>query len=179
MHFKHLLIPGLAIGLALVPQTVAAKAKVSTQALPGVNFSAYKSYSWANSLPPAGMNPVMYQSIMMDIDSALAERGYQKVADGGDLSMILTIGAQQKTDVQSWGRFGLQTSVYQYTQGQVSLDAFDTKTKQALWHGQATETVDPDKPNQSKIDLAVSGLMSSFPATAATPAAASAAAPAQ
>jgi hypothetical protein len=167
MHFKHLLIPGLAIGLALLPQASAAKAKISTQALQGVNFSAYKTYSWVNSLPPAGMNPVMYQQLQMDIDTDLAGLGYQKVADGGDLAMILTIGARQKTDVQSWGWFGLQTSVYQYTQGQLSLDAFDAKTKQAVWHGQATETVNPNKPNQAKINAAVSQLMANFPATAA------------
>jgi hypothetical protein len=177
MHRKHLLISGLAIGLALLPQASAAKPRVSTDAMPGVNFSAYKTYAWVNSLPPAGMNPIMYQTIMMNIDSALAADGYQKVSDTGDLSMILTVGAQQKTDIQSWGRFGFQTSVYQYTVGQLSLDAFDTKTKQAVWHGQATETVNPNKPNQAKIDAAVSQLMASFPPTAA-PAAAPAPAPA-
>jgi len=178
MHLKYLLIPGLAIGLALLPQASAAKPKISTQAMPGVNFSAYKTYAWVNSLPPAGMNPIMYQEIMMDMDSALAAKGYQKVSDNGDLSMILTIGAQQKTDIQSWGRFGFQTSVYQYTEGQLSLDAFDTKTKQAVWHGQAKETVNPNKPNQAKIDAAVSSVMASFPATAAS-AVAPAPAPAQ
>jgi len=171
MHRKQLFISGLAIGLALLPQASAAKPTISTQALQGINFSAYKTYSWVNSLPPAGMNPVMYQQMQNDIDSALAGLGYQEVSDGGDLAMILTIGARQKTDVQSWGWFGLQTSVYQYTQGQLSLDAFDTKTKQAVWHGQVTETVNPDKPNQAKINAAVSKLMASFPATAAPPAA--------
>jgi hypothetical protein len=167
MHLKHLIISGLAMGLALLPQASAAKPRISTDALQDVNFSASKTYYWANSLPPGGMNPVMYQQMQMDIDSALAGLGYQKVPSGGDLAMILTIGARQKTDVQSWGWFGLQTSVYQYTQGQLSLDAFDTKTKQAVWHGQVTETVNPDKPNQAKIDAAVSKLMASFPATAA------------
>ena len=175
MHRKYLLIPGLAIGLALLPQGSAAKPEVSTQTLPGVNFSAYKTYAWVNSLPPAGMNPVMYQQIMMDIDSALVQKGYQK-ASPGDLSLVLTVTAQNKTDVESWGRFGLQTSVYQYTQGQLSVDAFDTKTEQALWHGQATETVNPNKPNPSKVSAAVGKLMVNFPATAAT---APAAAPAQ
>jgi hypothetical protein len=171
MHRKHLIISGLAIGLALLPQASVAKPRISTQALQGINFSAFKTYSWVNSLPPAGMNPVMYQEMQMDIDSALAGLGYQKVDGTGDLAMILTIGARQKTDVNSWGWFGLQTSVYQYTQGQLSLDAFDTKTKQAVWHGQATETVNPNKPNQAKVTQAVDQMMASFPATAAVAAA--------
>ena len=168
MHRGTLLILGLASSLVLSADAQA-KPTISTDAVPGVNFSAYKTYAWANMTPPNGVNPVMYQRIMGDFESALASKGYQK-AEAGDLSLILTIGAREKTDVQSWGRFGLQTSVYQYTQGQLSLDAFDTKTNQALWHGQVSETVDPDKPNQAKIDSAIAKLMVQFPATAAVPA---------
>jgi hypothetical protein len=96
----------------------------------------------------------------------MASRGYQK-APGGELTLALTLGAQDKTDIQTWGRFGLQTSVYQYTQGQLSLDVFDTKTQQALWHGQVVKTVDPTKPNQAKISKAIAKLMAKFPGTAA------------
>ena len=40
-----------------------------------------------------------------------------------------------------------------------------------LWHGQASDTVNPNKVNQSKVDAAVAMLMENFPATAAaTPA---------
>ncbi len=165
MHRKTLLMAGLISGLALTPAISAAGPSISTQAAPGVNFGAYRTYGWVSALPPAGMNPVMYQQIMADIDQALAQKGYQK-AESGDLSLILTIGAQQKTDVETWGRFGLQTSVYQYTQGQLSLDAFDARTKQALWHWQAKQTVNPDKPNPSKVSKAIDKLMAQFPATA-------------
>lgn len=181
MHRGYLLILGLTSAFALTPDAQA-RPKISTDSMPGVNFSAYRTFAWVNALPPAGMNPVMYQRIMADIESALSQKGYQEAAAGaaGDLSLALTIGAQQKTDIQSWGRFGFQTSVYQYTVGQLSLDAFDTKTKEAVWHGQARETVDPNKPNQSKIDAAVAQLMQSFPATAAVaPAPTPAPAPAQ
>jgi hypothetical protein len=165
MRSKFLLILGLASGLTMSADALA-KPKISTDAVPGVNFSAYRTYSWINTTPPSGMNPVMYQRIMADIESALSQKGYQK-ADAGDLSLALTLGAQQKTDIETWGRFGLQTSVYQYTQGQLSLDVFDSKTKQALWHGQASDTVNPDKPNPAKADAAIAKLMQSFPATAA------------
>lgn len=163
------LVLAILTGMAIPLTSVAAKPKVTTQALPGVNFSSYKTFAWASSAPPGGMNPVMFQQIMADIDAALAQKGYQK-GEPGDMTLILTVGAQDKTDVTSWGRFGLQTSVYQYTQGQLSLDAFDTNSKQALWHGQATETVDPSKPKPSKIDAAVTQLMASFPPTGAAPA---------
>jgi hypothetical protein len=169
MHRGYLLFLGLASGLALSVDALA-RPTVSTDAVPGVNFSAYRTYSWANGSMASAANPVMQQRIVADFDAALASKGYQKAADPADLSLILTIGAQNKTDVQSWGRFGLQTSIYQYTQGQLSLDVFDTKTNQALWHGQVTETVNPSKPNSTKVDAAIAKLMQQFPATAAVPA---------
>jgi hypothetical protein len=168
MQRTYLIVLGVASGLALSTAAQAGPA-ISTDVAPGVNFSAYRTYTWANTQAPEGINPVMFQRITADFDSALSQRGYQK-APSGDLSLVLTIGAQNKTDIETWGRFGLQTSVYQYTQGQLSLDVFDTKTKQALWHGQATETVDPAKPNASKVDGAINKLMVKFPATAAAPA---------
>ena len=148
--------------LAIAPTLAVAGPKISTQAAAGANFGAYKTFAWANSRPPQGMNPVEFQKIQSDVELGLASKGYQK-ASPGDISLILSVGARQKTDFESWGRFGLQTDAYSYTQGSLSVDAFDTKTKQAVWHGQATETVDPDKPNSSKIDDAVAKLMGRFP----------------
>ena len=132
--------------------------------MPGVNFGSYKTYAWIQAQQPSGGNPIIAQQIMADIDAALAQKGYAKAAADADLGVVLTLGAQDKTDVESFGRFGLQTSVWQYTEGQLSFDAYDMKTKQAVWHGQASETVDPKKPNQKKIDAAVSKLMAQFPA---------------
>jgi hypothetical protein len=115
------------------------------------------------------MNPVAFDRIRTNIESALGGKGYQKAAGNvGDLSLILTLGAKQQTQFDSFGRFGLQTDVYQYTQGTLSLDAFDTKAKKAIWHGQATETVNPDKPNNRAIDDGVTKLMAKFPAGGVT-----------
>ena len=164
MDRKRLLLIAFVVGLTLLPGAVIAGPNISTQSAPGVNFGQYKTYAWDHADAPSGGNPIMYQQIISDFDSALAAKGYQKVDSDGDLSLVLTIGAQEKTDIQSWGRFGLQTSVYQYTQGQLSLDAFDTKTKQAVWHGQASQTVNPDKPKPAKITSAIQRLMADFPA---------------
>lgn len=163
--------------LAALSQPSFARPTISSQTAPGVNFSAYKTYSWIPVQVQAGSNPIMYQQIMYDMDAPLAAKGYQKVESGGQISLLLTLGGKEKTDVQSWGWWGRQLSVYQYTVGQLSLDALDTKTQQPLWHGQASETVDPNKPNQAKINQAVQQLMAQFPATAAVSAPPAAPAP--
>ena len=134
-----------------------------------MNFSNYKTYTWVNALPPAGMNPVAYERIKMDVESGLAGKGYSK-GSPGDLSLILTVGAKDKTDIQSWGRFGLQQDVYQYTEGQLSVDVFDTKTKQPLWHGAASQTIDPNHSDPAQIDTAVAGFCGQVPARGRHPA---------
>jgi hypothetical protein len=156
----------LALASGLVLSANLATAQTSAQTAPGANLSVYRTYEWLGTTPPAGSNPIIVQQIIADFDAQMASRGYQR-AQPGDLTLALSLGAQEKTDIQSWGRFGLQTSVYQYTQGQLSLDVFDTKTQQALWHGQVKKTVNPDKPNQAKISKAIAKLMQQFPGTAA------------
>jgi hypothetical protein len=149
------------VGLAL--SACASKPTITSDVTRGVNFSAYQSYAWVNTPPPGGMNPVAWERVRQDVDGAMTTKGYTK-ADPGDLAVILTIGARDKTDINTWGRWGRQVSVYQYTEGKISIDIFDSKTKQPLWHGQATQTIDPGKPDPSLIDTAVTELMAKFPA---------------
>ncbi|HEY2048519.1 MAG TPA: DUF4136 domain-containing protein [Caulobacteraceae bacterium] len=136
---------------------------ISTMSAPGVSFAGYKTYTWVNQEPPGGMNPVEFQRIQAVIAASLAQRGYAH-AEPGDLSLIISAGAHQQTEFQSWGWMGRQMDVYQTTTGRLSVDAFDTKTRQAVWHGQAAETINPEKPNLKKIDAAVTKLMDRFPA---------------
>ncbi len=166
MH-RRLLLALAAASTLMLPGPLAARPSISAQAAPDANFGAYKIFTWGNNLPPQGVNPVAFQRIQSDVELGLASKGYQKGPPPADITLILSVGAQQKTDFESWGRFGLQTDAYSYTQGSLSVDMFDTKTKRALWHGQATETINPEKPNASEVDVAVAKLMARFPGAAA------------
>ncbi len=153
----------LAAGLLAAPAW--AKPKVSADTTPGANFAAHQTFAFVNPQPPAGMNPVAYERIRQGVEQGLTAKGYSK-AESGDLSVVITVGARDKTDVETWGRFGRQVDVHQYTEGQLSVDVFDTKTQQPLWHGQATETINPQKVDPQKIEAAVTGIMAKFPARA-------------
>ncbi len=161
---SFLLLASAAASLLAVGPSIA-RPQIATDVAPGVNFGAYKTFAWVSEVAGPGMNPVAFDRIRTNIESALNGKGYQKAGgNAGDLSLMLSLGAKQKTQVDSWGRLGLQTDVYQYTQGTLSLDAYDTKAKKAIWHGQATETVNPDKPNNKAIDDGIMKLMAKFPA---------------
>ena len=154
---------GLAVALAIsltLPGYVSAK--VSSDTTPGANFAAYQTFSFVNAVPPAGMDPVAYERIRMAVEQGLTGKGFTKASEG-DLAVIITLGAQNKTDIDTWGMFGRQVDVRQYTEGQLSVDVFDAKTKQPLWHGKATDTIGSSvKPE--KIDAEVAKLMAQFPA---------------
>jgi hypothetical protein len=142
-----------------------AKPELTTEAAQDVNFAQYKSYAWVKIHPAPGMNSVQYQRIQADLEARMAAKGYQKAVPA-DLTLARTIGKRQKIDIDTWNRYGYEHD-RSYTEGQVSLDAFDTKTKKAVWHGQVTDTVTPGKPDPDKLVAALEKLMEQFPATAA------------
>jgi hypothetical protein len=76
--------------------------------------------------------------------------------------LVLTVGKQTKVDLDTWHHYGYHDA-YAYHEGQVSLDAFDSKTKRAVWHGQITDTIDPKKPDVVKLQAALNQLMEQFP----------------
>jgi hypothetical protein len=159
MNRNRFLALSAAMSLFLATAAVAGPT-ISSNTAPGVNFSAYKTYQWVQVSPSS--NPVIQEEIIASIEQSLASKGLVK-ADSGDMKLVLTTGVQSQTELESWGRWGLQTSTYTYSTGQLSIDAFDGKTNQALWHGQATETINPNKPDMKKINEAITKLMATFP----------------
>src|SRR5689334_2686123 len=76
--------------------------EVASDTTPGANLSAFKTYSIVNKQPPAGMDPVAFERIKQGVEGQMAAKGYTK-ADPGQLSIILTLGAKDKTDYDTWG----------------------------------------------------------------------------
>ena len=160
MHRKHLLILGA--GALLISAAAWAKPQLTTDAAHGVNFAAYKTYSWASTQPQGGVNSVRYQRVLSHVDGLLHGKGYTQHSPG-DLTLALTVGRRQRVDLDRWNHYGYHTD-YAYNEGQISLDAFDAKTKKAVWHGQVTDSINPNKPDPEKLQAAVNELLDHFPA---------------
>ena len=92
----------------------------------------------------------------------MAAKGYRH-AEPADFMLVLTVGKRQKVDLYSWHHYGYR-DVYTRTEGEVALDAFDAKTKRALWHGKITDVINPNKPDPAKADAALTKLLEQFPA---------------
>lgn len=152
--------------------------QIDTDYDPAANFSGYRSYSWAYSAAPAGMNPLVYERVRASIDRSLAARGFSQ-GSPGDFAVAFTIGARDKVQVTDFGpyapfygayRWGWgggfhQVDVSQYTEGTLAVDVYDVGTRKPVWHGTATQNVTPGRVDQAQIDTAVDSVLAKFPPT--------------
>lgn len=135
---------------------------ISSDTAPGTNFANYRTYEWVEIAPGAGMNPVALERMRRGIEAAMVAKGYTP-AKPGDLTLIMTVGGKERVDVHSWGRFGQNVDTYRYTEGKLALDVFDTRTARPIWHGEATQNIDPGRTDAAQIDAAVAGVMAQLP----------------
>jgi len=162
MQRKHLILFGAASAL-LFSAGVQAKPRLTTDMAHDVQFSNYNSFTWASTTPPAGLNSVAFQRVQDSIAATLASKGYQRQPEG-DLTVALTVGKLTRVDLDAWNHWGYHDT-YARQEGQISLDAFDSKTKRAVWHGQVTDAIPVGKPaDPEKVQEAVNQLMEQFPA---------------
>jgi hypothetical protein len=151
--------------------------KVSVDFDREANFTAYKTYGWAQGTP--AQNPLMDQRITNGIDNRLAAKGLQKVDASANPDLIVLYHAAVGTETQintmntggyGWGyRWGgpmgtTMTTVEKIPTGQLTVDIGDTKSKKLLWMGNAKDTLS-DKPekNEKKINNALDKMFKKFP----------------
>lgn len=162
------------MGLVLVLGGCATTAKINYDADPSANFSSYKSYSWASATTPQGMNPLIFQRVKTAIASTLATRGYSE-GSPGEFAVGFTLGSRDRVQVTDFGSYGAfyrpwggwggynNVDVRNVTDGTLTIDIYDTRTKQPVWHGTATQEVSSKAPDQAKIDSVVAAVLANFP----------------
>ncbi|MEK6336315.1 MAG: DUF4136 domain-containing protein [Acidobacteriota bacterium] len=159
--------------------------KVSVDYEKNTDFSAYKTYSWAEGTP--AKNPLGHQRIIAGIDAQLAAKGWQKVESNSNVVVIYSAATTTKTQINTfnsggpwggyrWGRWGggygvgtSTTTVQEIPIGQLVVDMADVKNKVFIWRGTASDTLS-DKPekNQKKLDKALAKMFKNFPPTPGT-----------
>jgi len=160
MQRTHFLKLGLA-GALVFAAAAHAKSELTVDAAAGVDLRRYTTYSWVKTSPPPGYNSVRYQRALENINARMAAKGYRHALPA-DFVLALTVGKRQKVDLDTWHRYGYRDA-YTRTEGEVALDAFDAKTKKALWHGKVTDIINPKKPDVAKADAALTRLLERFP----------------
>lgn len=166
---------GIGLVLASLACIVTPAQDVTTNSMPGTDFTKYHTYKWVTIQGASYPNQILDAQIKSSIDSQLAAKGLTKTdTDKADLY----IGYQASTDQErQWNAYGMggglrwgggmataQSSTISI--GTLVLDMYDPLTKQLVWTGRVTKTLDP-KANQEKrqknLDKAMQKLLKNFP----------------
>ena len=155
----------VALAVVLIP-AVAGAQKVTTDHDAKAPFATYKTYAWANGT--AAQNPLNETRIRDGVNAAMAKAGLTLVTANPDVAIATFALTQERKELSATGygpRWGGGTAqVYTYVVGSLIVDMYDAKTKQLVWRGTATDTVN-DKPekNTQKIAGALDKMFKAYP----------------
>jgi len=160
--------------IALLVSAVVLAQDVRTNYMPGTDFSKYHTYKWVNIEGGAHPNQIQDAEIKRSVDSQLAAKGLTKTDnDQADLFVGYQVAVEQEKQWNAygmgggirWGGMGTATSST-ITNGTLVIDMYDPATKQLVWTGNATKTLDPKsspEKNQKNLDKAMQKLLKNFP----------------
>jgi len=147
------------------------------------DFGKYKTYAWAaqpetkprNAQEAQQRNDLLDKRIRNAVDDELKAKGFTENQASADVLVVYHLGTQDKINVTDWGyRYsydywgwgGRDIDVYQYTQGTLVVDLIDASTKELVWRGSATKTIEsnpsPDKVEKN-VRNAVSAIFAQYP----------------
>jgi hypothetical protein len=116
------------------------------------NFSAYKTYQWVDYKAVDVGDQLLDRDIKRAVDEQLAGKGLRRVESGGDLLVGYQAGISQEKQFDStgwggppwgpWGRGGTRVTSSTIDIGKLVVGIFDPATKQLVWRGSASETLD-------------------------------------
>ncbi len=141
------------------------------------NFAQYKTFSWEHVKT---QDPLDVDRIKSAVNAALAAKGWTQVDSGGDVSIVAIQTTQDQQTLNTfydgfgggwgWRRFGgggfgeATTTTETYEVGTLVVDLFDTRTKQLIWRGSASDTLSNNSnKNIENLNKGVDKLFKKFP----------------
>lgn len=142
--------------------------------MPGTDFAKYHTYKWVNIEGGAHPNQIMDQEIKPSIDSQLASKGLTKTDNDADLYVGYQVAVDQQKEWNAYGMGGglrwgggMATATSSTINvGTVVLDMYDPGTKQLVWTGHATKTIDPSsnqEKNMKNLNKSMAKLLKNYP----------------
>jgi hypothetical protein len=166
---------GLLTGVMLSAAGIALAQDVAFNAMPGTDFTKFKTYKWVNIEGATAPDQITDQQIRSAVDSQLAAKGLSKAeGDQADLYVGYQVAVTQERQWNTYGMGhpgwyggGVGTATSETINiGTLGLDFYDAANKQLVWRGSATKTIDakatPEK-RQNNINKAMEKLLKSYP----------------
>jgi len=164
---------GLAFALVLVA-SIASAQDIKVNSMPGVDFSKFHTYKWVLIEGASHPNQIVDAEIKQAADSQLAAKGLTKVdTDKADLYIGYQVAVDQERQWNAYGMGGrwVGGGMATATQSTISvgtfvLDMYDPSTKQLVWTGSATKTLDPSsnqQKNEERLNKSMAKLFKKYP----------------
>lgn len=161
-------------GLMIVGCAMAVAQDVKSNFMPGTDFAKYHTYKWVAIEGGSHPDQIMDAEIKQAVDAQLATKGLTKTTDEkADLYVGYQIAVAQEKQWNAYGmgggfRFGGMGTATSSTinVGTLVLDMYDPATKQLVWTGNATKTIDPNsnqEKNLKNLSKAMAKLLKNYP----------------
>ena len=166
---------GLCLVVALLACSVTQAQDVTSNSMPGTDFTKYHTYKWVTVEGASHPNQIVDAQIKASIDSQLGAKGLTKTnSDKADLYIDYQVSVNQQKQWNAYGtgmgfRFGggMATATSSTIDiGTLVLDMYDPASKQLVWSGRATKTIDPNNSQEKKqknLDKAMQKLLKNYP----------------
>ena len=166
---------GFGLVLTLVACNVVLAQDVTTNSMPGTNFSQFHTYKWVAIQGATYPNQILDQEIKDAINTQLSQKGLtMTTGEKADLYVGYQTAVDQQKQWNAYGmgggwRFGggMGTATSSTIDiGTIVVDMYDPSTKQLVWTGRATKTLNPSKNQQKNVEnlnKAMQKLLKSYP----------------
>jgi len=167
------------ISIAVVGFAIVVRAQdVNYNAMPGTDFSKFKTYRWVTVEGAQKPDQITDRMIRNSIDAQLAKKGLKKVDDASaNLYVAYQVAINQEKQFNAYGTGGgyygyrmgggMGTVTSQTIQvGTLEVDMYDSAAKELVWKGQASKTLDTDadqEKRQKNLDKATEKLLKNYP----------------
>ena len=153
---------------------------IRTDRNPAGNFGSYATYAWGTAPLQAPAWPAQDDRVSFDwqlrglVDQQMARLGYTVVAAGeSDLLIDYGVHTEEVSMNDTWGAYskyraqgGTQSAgtawVMGYERGTLVIDAYDSRTRDLVWFGQASAVVNP-RLREQRLPQAVAKIFATFP----------------
>ena len=161
--------------LVLIASGMLVAQDVKSNHMPGTDFSKYHTYKWVDIEKGAHPDQIVDAEIKQAVDAQLTQKGLTKTDDE---KADLYVGYQTAVDQEKqWNAYGMgggprwgggMGTATQSTIniGTLVVDMYDPGTKQLVWTGSATKTIDPSsnqEKNQKNLNKAMEKLLKNYP----------------
>jgi len=166
---------GVGLVLALLVCGAALAQDVTINFMPGTDFTKYHTYKWVTIQGATYPNQIVDAQIKDAVGSQLAAKGLSKTdGDNADLYVGYQVSIDQQRQWNAYGmggglRWGGGMATAQSSTiniGTLVLDMYDPSSKQLVWTGRATKTLDASanqEKKQKNLNKAMQKLLKNFP----------------